>query len=313
MANITQINGNLINAATASFAVTASLLLGSVTSASFASTASFVNRLNQSVVITGSLTIGTSSIGSTENTLIVGLPPNTSPGEGGQILLQASGGIYTSASMIDTYQNQFRILRGTNAGSDAQHFGINLANGQATFNKYSGSGAFTATPVAGLGVDANGNIVSSTRTGRYGTAISGSTIGTGVTAQTIVYSQLIPANTLVAGDIIRTYFRFRKLATNANATYNILVNTSNAVAGATTLATLTANTVHNHMKRDFYIAQGNATTTVGAAVNIATDDTTNTQLLSVINWAVDQWIIYTVTLGTTDSGYGLGYTIEQVL
>ena len=313
MANITQINGNLINAATASFAVTASLLLGSVTSASFASTASFVNRLNQSVVITGSLTIGTSSIGSTENTLIVGLPPNTSPGEGGQILLQASGGIYTSASMIDTYQNQFRILRGTNAGSDAQHFGINLANGQAILNKYSGSGAFTVTPVAGLGVDANGNIVTSTRTSRYATALSGSTIGTGVTAQTIVYSQLIPANTFGANDIIRTYFRFRKLATNANATYNILVNTSNAVAGATTLATLTANTVHNHMKRDFYIAQGNATTTVGAAVNIATDDTTNTQLLSVINWAVDQWIIYTVTLGTTDSGYGLGYTIEQVL
>jgi hypothetical protein len=67
------------------------------------------------------------------------------------------------------------------------------------------------------------------------------------------------------------------------------------------------------MKRDFYIAQGNATTTVGAAISTATDDTTNTQLLSVINWTVDQYLIYTVTLNTADSGYGLGYTIEQVL
>jgi hypothetical protein len=271
------------------------------------------NVSTSALIAVSSAAIGTSSLGGNENTLVVGLPPAVSPGEGGQILLQASGGIYTSASMIDTYQNQFRVLRGTNTGSDAQHFGINLHNGQATFNKYSGSGAFTGTPVAGLGVDANGNMVSSTRTGRYGSAVSGSTIGTGVTAQTIVYAQLIPANTLVAGDIVRTYFRFRKLSTNANATYNILVNTSPSVGGATTLATLTANTVHNQMKRDFYIAQGNATTTVGSGVNVATDDTTNTQTLSVINWASDQYLIYTVTLGTTDSGYGLGYVIEQVL
>ena len=184
---------------------------------------------------------------------------------------------------------------------------------QMALPAYNSPTVFTGSAVAGLGVDSNGNIVTSTRTGRYGTAISGSTIGTGVTAQTIVYSQLIPANSFVAGDIVRTYYRFRKLSTNANATHNILVNTTAAVAGATTLATLTANTVHNQMKRDFYIAQGNATTTVGAAINIATDDANNTQLLSVINWTVDQHIIYTVTLATSDSGYGLGYTIEQVL
>ena len=220
MANISQINGLLINAATASLATTASFLLGSVTSASFASTASFVNPLRQTVQITGSLTVTGSVISNTD--------------------------------------------------------GLN-------------------------------------RLARYGTAISGSTIGTGVTAQTIVYSQLIPANTLGANDIIRTYFRFRKLSTNANATYNIIINTTNVVAGATTLATLTANTVHNQMKRDFYIAQGNATTSVGSGVSTNTDDVSNTQTLSVINWAVDQYIIYTVTLGTTDSGYGLGYTIEQLL
>jgi len=262
-------------------------------------------------IFSGSLAIGTSSLGPSENTLTLGARDAGS--EGGQVGFNAPGGTYTSASFIDLYQNRLRILKGTNATSTGEVANWDMHSLQMALPAYNGPTVFTGTPVAGLGVDSNGNVVTSTRTGRYGTALSGSTIGTGVTAQTIVYSQLIPANTLVAGDVVRTYFRFRKLSTNANATYNILVNTSAAVAGATTLATLTANTVHNQMKRDFYIAQGNATTTVGAAINIAIDDTTNTQLLSVINWAADQYIIYTVTLNTADSGYGLGYTIEQVL
>jgi hypothetical protein len=266
-----------------------------------------------SSIISSQLIIGTSSAGGNENTIIVGPPPSPGVGEGGQILLQASGGLYTSASMLDNYQNKFRVLRGTNTSSDAFKMQIDMQTGQIQIPNYNSSTAFTGSAVAGLGVDSNGNIVSSPRLSRYGTALSGSTIGTGVTAQTIVYSQLIPANTFSAGNIFRTYFRFRKLATNANATYNILVNTTNAVAGATTLATLTANTVHNHMKRDFYIAQGNATSTVGSGVSLNTDDTSNTQTLSTITWSSDQYLIYTVTLNTLDSGYGLGYTIEQVI
>ena len=92
-----------------------------------------------------------------------------------------------------------------------------------------------------------------------------------------------------------------------------MVNTSSAVAGSTTLATLTGNAVHMQMKRDFYIAQGNATTHLGSGVSANTDEVTNTQGLTVINWAVDQYLIWTVTLATADSGYGLGYIIEQVL
>ena len=318
MANITQINGNLINAATASLAVTASYaltaqtLLGSVTSASFASTASFVNRLNQNVIVTGSLTVGSSSLGPSENTITLGARDNGS--EGGQIGFNAPGGTYTSASMIDLYQDRLRVLRGTNAGSTSEVAWWSMHNLQMALPGYNSATAFTGSSVvSGLGVDGSGNIVTNTRTGKYGTAISGSTIGTGVTAQTIVYSQLIPANTFAAGNIIRTYFRFRKLLTNANATFNILVNTSNAVAGATTLATLTGNAVHIQMKRDFYIAQGNATTSLGTGVSANSDDVTNTQGLTVINWATSQYLIYTVTLNTGDSGYGLGYTIEQVL
>jgi len=304
MANISQINGNLINAATASLAVTASYALSGAGGANLL-------PYNGNAIITGSLSVATASLGPSENTITLGA--RDSVNEGGQLGLNAPGGTYTSASFIDLYQNRIRILKGTNAGSTAEVANWSMHTLQMSLPAYTSPSSFTGTPVAGLGVDSGGNIVSSTRTGRYDTALSGSTIDTGVTTQTIVYSQLIPANTWGADDIFRTYFRFRKLSTNANATYNILVNTSNAVAGATTLATFTGNTVHTQIKRDFYIAQGNATTGVGSGVSVTFDDTNNTQTLNIINWAVDQYIIYTVTLGTTDSGYGLGYTIEQVL
>ena len=71
-----------------------------------------------SSIIYGPLVVGSGSAGSGENTLVVGVAPNGGVGEGGQILLSAVGGTYTSASMLDNYQNTFRVLNGTNAGSN---------------------------------------------------------------------------------------------------------------------------------------------------------------------------------------------------
>ena len=92
---------------------------------SLAATASSVSNLNQTVTL-GNIT----STPSTEATLNVYPPIVSGTGEGGQILLAASGGLYTSASMLDTYQNYFRILRGTNTGgSTAQLVGLDLQTG----------------------------------------------------------------------------------------------------------------------------------------------------------------------------------------
>jgi hypothetical protein len=115
----------------ASYATTASYMSGKIESASYAATASYaltssyVTNLNQYVTI-GSIT----STPSTEATLNVYPPIIPGTGEGGQILLAASGGLYTSASMLDTYQNYFRILRGSNTlGSNAQLIGLDLHTG----------------------------------------------------------------------------------------------------------------------------------------------------------------------------------------
>jgi hypothetical protein len=93
-----------------------------------------------SFIITGSTTqIGSVTIGNitstpaAENTLNVYPPFSGGTGEGGQILLAASGGLYTSASMLDTWQDQFRILRGTNTGgSNASMVTVNLNTGDIT-------------------------------------------------------------------------------------------------------------------------------------------------------------------------------------
>jgi hypothetical protein len=138
-------------------------LLGTSSWATNALTASFANTLNQNLIITGTVSIGTSSIGPNENTLTLGARDTVN--EGGQLGLNAPGGTYTSASFIDLYQNRFRVLRGTNASSDAEYFNINLHTGQVGFNKYTGSGAFPGTANGYLAVDTAGNIVTATGTG----------------------------------------------------------------------------------------------------------------------------------------------------
>jgi hypothetical protein len=97
--------------------------------------ASYINSLNQNVAITGSLTVGSTiaDTPSTENTLNLYPPVGAPSNEGGQLLLAAPGGLYTSASMLDTFQNTFRILKGTNTnGSSTSYFNLDLNNGNIT-------------------------------------------------------------------------------------------------------------------------------------------------------------------------------------
>jgi hypothetical protein len=130
-------------AQTASFTVnaqTASYVANAVSS-SVARTASAVTVLNQTVTI-GNIT----DTPANENTLNVYPPFSGGTGEGGQILLAASGGLYTSASMLDTWQDQFRVLRGSNTGgSNAGLLYMNLQTGNTQF-----VGAVTASAFSGL-------------------------------------------------------------------------------------------------------------------------------------------------------------------
>ena len=146
---LSQTASYVLNAVSSSFAQTASFARNAQTasyvlnavSSSFASTSSYVNNLNQAVTI-GNIT----STPAAENTLNVYPPFAGGTGEGGQILLAASGGLYSSASMLDNWQDQFRILRGSNTGgSNAGLVYVNLQTGNTQF-----VGAVTASSYSGL-------------------------------------------------------------------------------------------------------------------------------------------------------------------
>ena len=113
--------------------------------------------INGGTIITGSLSVGTSSLGPNENTITLGARDSSQ--EGGQIGFNAPGGTWTSASMLDLYTNRFRVLRGTNAGSDAEVAWWSMHTKQMALPAYNSATAFQGTAVASLFVDSSGQIL----------------------------------------------------------------------------------------------------------------------------------------------------------
>jgi hypothetical protein len=177
-----------------------------VVSASFAATASSVNTLNQNVIITGSLTVGSGSVGPSENTLTLG--PRSGTGEGGQLGLQAQGGIYTSASMLDNYQDRFRILRGNNAGSDAEIASFSMHTKQFFLPSYNSVSAYPGTAVAYLGVNSSGDVIT----------ISAGTVTSASFASTASFVNPLSQTVILTGSLNTTGSVFlRGLTTSSQA------------------------------------------------------------------------------------------------
>jgi hypothetical protein len=252
-------------------ALTASLLLGSVTSASYAATASSVTIANDAdtrlitangngtlngegnltfdgtslslsgnALVTSRLTVGSSSLGSGENTLVLGLPPNGGTGEGGQLLLQASGGLYTSASMLDNYQNKFRVLRGTNASSDAYKLQLDMHTGQIQIPNYNSPTALIGSEVAALGVDTSGNVLTTTVPGAI---LTNNYIGAGFANPIITYMPF--GATTVSG----TESQRQVASPVAGVIKNFFIRTNNtSPAGSTTTFTVRVNGVATNVK-----------------------------------------------------------------
>ena len=124
---------------------------------------------------------------------------------------------------------------------------------------------------------------------------------TGTTAETLITSILIPANTFESNDWL-------KWLTSINATGNanskilkFYFNTSSVLAGATQVAQRTlANTITQTVGRNliFVNSISSQKTLVGVTTNLINDEGTNTgtQATLSINFAVDQYFIISGTL-----------------
>lgn len=114
-------------------------------------------QVTGSLLVSSSMTIGSSSLGPSENTLTLGARDTVS--EGGQLGFSAPGGSYISASFIDLYQDRLRVLKGTNASSTAEVASWNMQSLQMSLPAYTSATSFGGTMVASLGVDTGGNIL----------------------------------------------------------------------------------------------------------------------------------------------------------
>jgi hypothetical protein len=138
------------------------------------------------------------------------------------------------------------------------------------------------------------------------------------TALTLVYSQLIPANTFAAGDIITISWRGQKTNFNAGNNQYFYINTSSTVSGATLLGThgTSTNVRMVQIDRKLYIKNTTTNTEVYSPTSpVALYYTaTSTAAFSniAVNWTIDQYLIAANTLASAlDTFKGSSFEIER--
>jgi len=212
-------------------------------------------------IIVGTLSVGTSSLGPNENTITLGARDAAS--EGGQIGFNAPGGTYTSASMVDLYQNRLRVLRGTNAGSDAEVAWWSMHSKQMALPAYNSATAFTGNEVAMLGVDSSGNVLTTTI---LGAVLTNNYIGAGFTNPIVTYMPFGAAT--VSG----TESQRQVASPVAGSLKNFYLRTNNASpAGSVTTFIIRVNGVATNIK----------ITISGSAAAGKFFDTTNSAIVAV--------------------------------
>jgi len=127
---------------------------------------------------------------------------------------------------------------------------------------------------------------------------STSTAVTGTTANTILVSHLIPANTFAVGTVAEVRCNIQRVGANANATYRMYTNTSNSLTGATQIATFNNTTtgLFSPFKRLFALKTGNLLFGAGASSTLLNDEVINTTAPSSTSFdpTVDNYIIISV-------------------
>ena len=141
---------------------------------------------------------------------------------------------------------------------------------------------------------------------------------TGVTADTLTYSGLIPANSVSVGDILR-FFSFNEYTgTTSNRRARAYINTSASLSGATLLAsTPNATGTTRTISFDRYLGvKSSSVTRVHSATALEYDGTTNgvnVWTTANIDWTIDQYFIISIQLANaTDAGLSSFIILEKI-
>jgi hypothetical protein len=166
--------------------------------------------------------------------------------------------------------------------------------------------------------DGSGNLSWSSNPGTTGAKfLSTVAVGTvtGTTAETVLQQLLIPANTFTTGDTLRMLFRASRTPISSGATTwkFYISNVSNTFSGKPQLGNwnLPSSTGLNViMERIATITSSTNTVYTNSATARLTDFNNDNFSNSNINWAVDQYIIMTVTNGlTTQSSSSISMSV----
>jgi len=155
----------------------------------------------QNVHFNGNVGIGTSNIPAEAN-LSLGAKSTL---EGGQLILQR-GTSQVSASHLDNYQNQFRVMSGTDTSSNTVRMSVDMTNGSTTFygsvtspslygNSYAQTSASGDTSFVNTGIFYNTPLIGFSNNGTYLLAVTGNPNGAGSTEYRAVYIGYITVTT----------------------------------------------------------------------------------------------------------------------
>lgn len=137
---------------------------------------------------------------------------------------------------------------------------------------------------------------------------------TGTTAQTIVKTVLIPANTMNAGKVIFWFPRFRKTGTAGNMTVRGYINTTATIGGSNFYApSAFGATILRLTDNKYGIIK--SSTSIEFSSNVSGDLTTLSSTAAVstytVDVSVDQYLVVTVQLGNSaDTGIFSGHLLE---
>ena len=144
------------------------------------------------------------------------------------------------------------------------------------------------------------------------------TAGYQSTANTVLYTQLIPANTFAAGDIIRVSYRAKKLLTNGATTTRIYINSTANLSGSPIQVGILSGLAASRfvqMDRHLVIKNSSNATEVAISSSSLNSDTVNTGNFDtlVINWTNALYFVFAFqNASALDTNFGSMYLIEKL-
>jgi len=215
--------------------------------------------------------------------------------------LSASSGAFTSSSTILEAFGKLKYLLDNIATSSVagivKLYTSTGSNTDGTMDQNSISNAFA------------------TKVTFWGSAVDGTPVANTLTIEP-TYSQLIPANTFVAGDVVLIDYRATSPGGKTSITnHYFYINSSNSLSGATQLAIFSTLATSRTLQMNRKLSVKGATTKItNPATGISTDVGLSASMTnSTIDWTVDQYLIFAIGHTVADQTmFGDFYSIQKM-